>query len=130
MSFPIALRRIRATIAVTLAITHADREEFLRQLQLLLCFAVVAGAFAGPLSAQPVTPQPMVPSLPTNTQVASAAVKDAATWSRARWNKMKAGWMRDKDKWRACRAEAAAQDLKGRKSWPVIARCMTASEAR
>lgn len=97
----------------------------MRQLQRWMLAAVIAGLFAGRLLAQPVQPQPIVPPLPSNTQVAAAAAKDAAHWSRARCDKMKAIWAHDKEKWRACRNQAKAQNLSGRKSWPVIAQCMT-----
>jgi hypothetical protein len=97
----------------------------MRQFQIWILSLVIAGALADPLAAQPVVPQPIVPPLPSNADVAKVAVKDAASWSRARWNKMKARWALDKVKWRACRDQASARNLHGRKSWPVIAHCMT-----
>ena len=66
-----------------------------------------------------------IPPVPSNAVVAAAAVTDASAWTRAKWNGMKSKWSLDKVKWADCRRQAKTQKLSGRKSWSLIATCMT-----
>ena len=85
---------------------------------------IVIGSLAAGLLAAQAQMQP-IPPVPSNSEVAAAAVKDASTWTRAKWNGMKAKWSLDKAKWADCRAQAKPRKLAGRRSWRVIANCMT-----
>jgi hypothetical protein len=85
----------------------------------LLAIVLIAGfVIAGSAFAQ-TTPAARAPD------VASEAFNAKSITAR-QWNRMKKRWMRDKAKWEACNKQARAKGLSGRRSWPVIAQCMTA----
>jgi hypothetical protein len=81
---------------------------------------VLAAGFVFAASAYAQTPQ-----APRAPDVATEAFNAKSITAR-QWNRMKKRWMRDKVKWEACNRQARARGLSGRRSWPVIAQCMTA----
>jgi hypothetical protein len=103
---------------------HPLGKPAMRHLRSGIHSVIVIGLLAVGLLAAQAQMQP-IPPAPSNSEVAAAAVKDASTWTRAKWNGMKAKWSLDKAKWAGCRAQAKAQKLAGRRSWRVIANCMT-----
>jgi len=102
----------------------------MRHLRSGIHFLIVVGSLAAGLLAAQAQMQPILPPAPSNSEVVAAAVRDASTWTRAKWNGMKAKWSLDKVKWADCREQAKAQKLAGRKSWSLIANCMTHRRGR
>jgi hypothetical protein len=85
----------------------------------LIVIVLTAGlVFAAPARAQ--TPQA------ARTPDVGTEAFNAKSITARQWNRMKKRWMRDKAKWEACNRQARNRGLSGRRSWPVIAQCMTA----
>ena len=65
------------------------------------------------------------PSQPARPSAAATEAFNAKAITARQWNRMKRRWMRDKARWAACNKLARDRKLRGRRSWPVIAQCMT-----
>lgn len=50
---------------------------------------------------------------------------DGQPMTARRFHRMKRQWTRDKAKWAGCNKLVRDLGLRGRRSWPVIAECMT-----
>src|SRR5258706_6783907 len=78
--------------------------------------AVVLGAVtSGVALAQTTAP-------PSST---SSKVDDVSKWTSKQWNQAKATWAEEKEKWADCQKQSEDQNLTGRKSWALLASCMT-----
>jgi hypothetical protein len=82
----------------------------------LLAIALVAGLVGTGVAFSQSAPQPK----------ATSADK-VKTISARQWNRMKRQWSKQTEKWAGCNKQADDQNLTGRKSWPLIASCMTSS---
>jgi hypothetical protein len=60
----------------------------------------------------------------TSSSPASAATR-VEVWTKKEWTAMKSEWVKDRERWTACRHQADEQKLAGRKSWSFLYQCMT-----
>ena len=79
--------------------------------------AVLALGIAGSGMALAQTP-------PASSTPPATTSSDSTSWTKKKWNQMKAKWATEKVKYRDCRTQAKAQNLKGTKSWSFTADCM------
>jgi len=92
-------------------------------------FAAVAltAALAAPVFAQttpPTTTPP--PATTTPPPAAEPSTADKVTKrTKAEWKKLRAGWRKDKEKYKTCSAKTKAEKLKGTKRLSAMYDCMT-----
>ena len=95
----------------------------------VLVGAIAASAALAESGQKPSTVKADAPAASSKATPAAKAepsmVSKVDTWTLAVWNAAKAGWAKDKAKWAACRKDAGAKKLSGRKSWSFLYTCMT-----
>jgi hypothetical protein len=74
-----------------------------------------------------VTSQVALAQTTTHSSTISSNIDDVTQWTTEQWNRAKAKWEKETEKWTDCQKQAKDQDLSGRKSWSLLASCMTPS---
>ncbi len=87
----------------------------------------VRSAFAAAAILGVVTSQVALAQTTTHASTISSKIDDVTQWTTEQWNRAKAKWEKETEKWADCQKQAKDQDLTGRKSWSLLASCMTSS---
>ena len=95
----------------------------------LTAFALAAIMISHAATAQtPAAPESKPAAESSASEQLSKAVDQVDKWTKKKFEAARKEWVRNKEQSADCRKQAGEQNLKGRKSWSFLYKCMTPTE--
>jgi hypothetical protein len=92
------------------------------KLRTIIGAALLTAAVTVTAHAQMSTPGQSAKPAPAAAQ--PSTVDEAKAWTLKKYRAARVEWMKDKAKWKSCRAENKEKKLKGKASWSFLYTCM------